>query len=136
MWGTKLGSLRMFKTNCFHDVLMRFSSYMYGILIRLVDSSYLVLHSGSLCVFLTVCIVLPSWNFCRSLLLHSLSPSLSRRYTPSLPRREVTQVDTLREEWDALTQLADTTQHHLLHEQRHIHERETEKQVSLWIHVV
>ena len=56
--------------------------------------------------------------------------SLCRLYTPSLPRSEVNQVDSLREEWEALTQLADSTQHRLLYEHRHIHERETEKQVT------
>ena len=49
----------------------------------------------------------------------------------SLPRSEVVEVDSLRGDWEDLVTLADTTRHLLLHDQRHIHQRETEKQVHL-----
>ena len=38
-------------------------------------------------------------------------------------------VDSLREEWEGLSQLAERVRLRLLHEQRHIHEREVERQV-------
>ena len=55
---------------------------------------------------------------------------LCREYTPSLPRSEVVQVETLRDEWEGLVRLADSTHHRLLCVEKHIHERETERQVT------
>ena len=53
-----------------------------------------------------------------------------REYTPSLPRSEVVQVETLRDEWEGLVRLADSTHHRLLCVEKHIQERETERQVT------
>ena len=39
------------------------------------------------------------------------------------------EVESLRDGWEELLSLADSSHHRLLHEERHIHERETEKQV-------
>jgi len=59
--------------------------------------------------------------------------ALLRSYTPHLPRSEVQQVDTLREEWTTLTELADSVKHRLLTEQRLSYEREVDKQVKAFV---
>ena len=70
--------------------------------------------------------------FLLTFLLPFLLPHIptNRSYSPHLPRREVQQVDALREEWTSLTELADSVQHQLLSEQRLSYEREVDKQVN------
>lgn len=68
---------------------------------------------------------------CESLTV--VSVILYRVYNPHLPRVEVQQVDSLRDEWEKLTRLADSVQHRLLSEQRLHYEREVDKQVKAFV---
>ncbi len=56
-----------------------------------------------------------------------------REYNPHLPRAEVQQIDSLRDDWRALTDLAEHVQHQLLSEQRRFFEREVDKQVKAFV---
>ena len=56
-----------------------------------------------------------------------------RVYNPHLPRVEVQQVDSLRDEWDKLTNLADRVRIWLLSDQRVHYEREVDKQVKAFV---
>ena len=54
-------------------------------------------------------------------------------YNPHLPRGEVQLVDSLRDEWEKLTALANGVRHHLLSDQRLHYEREVDKQVKAFV---
>lgn len=56
-----------------------------------------------------------------------------RVYNPHLPRLEVQQVDSLRDEWEKLTNLADSVRLRLLSDQRLYYEREVDKQVKAFV---
>ena len=56
-----------------------------------------------------------------------------REYNPHLPRSEVQQVDSLRDDWKALTDHALQVQYKLLSEQRLLFEREVDKQVKAFV---
>lgn len=56
-----------------------------------------------------------------------------REYDRHLPRTEVQQVDTLRDDWLTLTQLAEDTRQRLLGEQRTLWEREVDKKVKAFV---
>ena len=104
-----------------------------------VERLYALLRCGvcvcvCVCVYVCVCVcVLQLPNSC-SISSSSAFLHMCRSYTPYLPRSEVQQVDTLREEWTTLTELADSVKHRLLTEQRLSYEREVDKQVR-WCRV-
>ena len=58
---------------------------------------------------------------------------ICREYNPHLPRGEVEQVDSLRDDWKALTDLAEQVEHNLLSQQRLLFEREVDKKVKAFV---
>ena len=56
-----------------------------------------------------------------------------REFNPHLPRGEIQKVDSLRDEWSALIDLAETVKTELLSKQRVFFEREVDKQVKAFV---
>ncbi len=60
-------------------------------------------------------------------------PCPCREYNPRLPRNEIERVDALRDNWEALIELAETVKTQLLSKQRMLFEREVDKQVKAFV---
>ena len=56
-----------------------------------------------------------------------------REFNPHLPRSEILEVDSLRDKWIALTELAEKVRTQLLSEQRMFFEGEVDKQVKSFV---
>lgn len=59
--------------------------------------------------------------------------NMCREYNPHLPRMEIEKVDALRDNWEALIELAETVKTQLLSKQRMLFEREVDKQVKAFV---